>query len=195
MKTAPIGFTTSLTNLDPLLSVRWGETIGQWVIERKAVIPDSELQFLVRREARLRRNIATPLASTKPSTLANMKKTWVGVSEELVAARTGKRVILFSHHLTAALYDALVAGDITRYGGYARFADAMDRADERKEADVDRQLENQRHAYNQEVWGMLDHIWRKKESGLLQGERDMRYLLHGKHTREDSEPLIKITDF
>jgi len=42
---------------------------------------------------------------------------------------------------------------------------------------------------------MLNFVWRKKEDMLLNGHRDLRYILHGRRTTSESEPLIKITDF
>ena len=194
MSHAPEWFVNMLNAFDSDLSVRWGNVVGQWVIERKGVIGQSEIAFLRRRMERAGRYASSPPPKAKPADVQKHYKTWQGTSEELDAALRGKRIILFTHTLSPQLLDALGMADIKRYGGYARFADELEAAEDRKEADAERQLANKRNAYNKEVWGMLDHIWRKHEDSLLNGERDMGKLLHGRRTEPGSAPLIQLSD-
>lgn len=194
MKTPPAWFVSALHILDPLLSVRWGDVIGQWVIERKAVIPQSEIDFLKKRLERTRRMVTHPGEMNEQS-LMSARRTYVGVSEEYTSARNGKRVILYTPDLNQSVYDQLVASDMQRYGGYARYLDAVEVAEERREREQQRVTDNKVHAANLETYDMLNFMWRKKENMLLNGERDMRYILHGKRTTRESEPLIKLTDF
>ena len=191
MPLAPQWFVSALQTMDPLLSVRWGDTIGQWVIERKAVIPPSELNFLIRREKRTRNFVDHPPADARPSTIATNRNTWVGVSEELVSARRGQRVILFTTRLDQQIYEMLCASDIQRYGGYARFADELERKESRQATDRARMEENSWHAFNAEVADMMHFIWHKRENALLAGKRSMRELLQ---QPESDEPVIKLTD-
>jgi len=194
-KTPPQGFVRSLQLMDSLLDVRWGEAIGQWVIDRKAFIPDSEIQFLRRRKARIK---ALVQKSPKEMSAAQKQKVldlWKQISEELASARKGRRVIVFTKFLSPEIYNELCRRDISRYGGYARFADELERKEENAEAEAERILGNKRHAMNQEIADQVHFLWRRRETDLLHGNRDLRQMLHGKKTTPDSEPLIKLTDF
>lgn len=190
----PKGFVNSLKGLDPLLNVRYGDFIRQWVIERKSPVTQAEMDSLVRREARLRRILGNS-ADLHPNQLAKNEASWIGVSEQWVSAKRGYRVILFTPHLGPRIYDALVLADIKRYGGYAAFADHIEAAEIKREKDIDRQLANKQNALNKEAYDMLQFIWRKRSDALANGQRDMRYLLHGKHTKKGDSPIIQLTDF
>lgn len=190
------GFVNSLAGLDPLLRVRWGQVIHQWVIDRKSPLTDQEIFYLKRRRDRAARLVTKSTgAGLHPNQVEKLQQTWMGLSEEVISAEEGRRVIVYATDLNPKLYDALVLSDMKRYGGYARFADHLEAEEARREADIDRQLANKRNALNKETFDMLNFLWRKKESKLLDGERDFRYLLHGRRTTEDSQPLVKLTDF
>lgn len=191
MKHPPEWFVRAINILDPLLSVRWGDVIGQWIIERKGVIPQSEIDFLTKREARTRNWVTNPPADASATSIKTNQNTWYGVSEELISAKQHRRIILFTQRLDNQIYEMLVAADMQRYGGYARFADEIEAKEDRERADAERVAENKRHAFNLEVADMMHFVWRKKETELLSGHRNMNYLLHGK---ESNRPLIQLTD-
>lgn len=195
MPDAPQGFVRSLQLVDSMLDVHWGEVLHQWVIDRKAFIPDSEIQFLRRRKARTKKYWTNPPAEATAAQKKQNYLVWQQVSEELASARKGRRVILFSKELSPKLYNELCAADIARYGGYARFADELERKEERAAEEAERVLGNQRHAMNQEIADQVHFLWRKRETDLLHGNQDMRQMLHGKKTKPGDEPLIKLTDF
>jgi hypothetical protein len=191
MPSAPEWFANSLRNYDSKLHLRWGEKLGQWCIERDAVITQEEIGYMRKRKNRTKTYANSPPPNATPRSIEQNLRLWLQLSEELAAARLNRRIILFVRELAPAVFDLLAAADISRYGGYARFADELERAEERSEAEAERILANKRNAYNKEVWSMLDHVWRKKEDKLLNGERDLGVLLHGKHSEE---PLITLTD-
>jgi hypothetical protein len=195
MPTPNRGFVNSIKGLDAQLDVRYGDFVRQWVIERRASVPDTEIGYLKRREARVRRILDSRIENMHPNAIAKLEDTWTGLWEQIVSAERGYRVILFAQALTQQIYDALVLADMTRYGGYAAWADRAEADEARREADIDRQLANKRNALNKEAYDMLHHIWAKKSAKLAQGERDMRYLLHGKRTQAGDAPLIQLTDF
>lgn len=188
MKRPPEWFIRSLSALDSLLSVRWGETMGMWVIERRAVIPQSELEFLQRHESRL--NIASHSADSDEGRLKRNQKKWISVREERVSAESGKRVIFTSPVLSNAVFTALCHSDIQRYGGYARFADAMEAEESAAITDRQRMIDNQTKAVNGEVYDILQFVHRRKGALLDRNEQDLRYLLHGTRTTPESAPLI-----
>jgi hypothetical protein len=186
-------FVNSLKGLDSLLSVGWGSYAQQWTILRKGYVSDAELGYLRSRASRLERLI--PNFVGHPNQLEKMKSTLIGIKEDIVAGEEGKRVILFARELSSRVYDALVLSDMQRYGGYARMADLMEEAEEKRERELEEKMQAQRIAFNKEVYDQLNFIWRKKEEKLLSGERDMGYMLHGVLTDPDAPPLIQITDF
>lgn len=194
-KTPPQGFKRSLQLLDDQLGVRWGEILNQWVIDRKAYLPDSEIQFLRRRKARTKTFFTNPPAGATAAQKKKQFEVWQQVSEELASARKGRRIIIFTKTLSPEIYNALCAADIKRYGGFARFADDWDKKEENAEAEAERVLGNKRHAMNQEIADQLHFVWRKRDTDLLHGNRDLRQMLHGKKTTPDSQPLIQLTDF
>lgn len=194
-KTPPQGFRRSLQLLDDQLDMHWGEAIHQWVIDRKAYIPQTEIEFLRRRKARAKAYFTNPPAGATPSNIEKHRKVWEGVSEELASARKGRRVIVFAKDLTVDIFNSLCAADIKRYGGYARFADELERKEERADIEAERVLGNKRHAMNLEIADQVHFLWRKRETDLLHGNRDMRQMLHGQKSTPDSGPLIQLTDF
>jgi hypothetical protein len=193
MRTPPQGFVNSLHGLDSLLSVYWGEIVQSWVIARKSAVPETELMLLRKRQARLERLLDT--YDGHPNGLRKLKDTWVGVKEDLRAGYEGKRIILFAAELTPKIYDALVLADMTRYGGYARWADNLEAKEAAMEAKLERDMQEKRLALNKEAYDMLHHVWDKKSDKLAAGERDMKYLLHGKRSEVGEGPLISLSDF
>lgn len=187
------GFVNSLNGLDPLLKVEWGNEINQWVITRKAQIPLEERAYLKKRRVRLEGLIREYEGHVNG--MLKLQKTYKSVGEELRAASNGRRVILFTPELNQHIYDALVLGDMSRYGGYARFADKLEEKERAEELELERKQREQRMAMNKEAFDMLHHVWAKKEEKLLAGERDLKYLLHGKRTEPGEGPLIRLTDF
>jgi len=95
---APEGFENALKNYDPRLTLRWGETIKQWVIERHAM-------RMTEGEKRLLRYAAT---RTNPEPKA---------VEEWASAQAGKYVIHYVKELDQRVFDYLWARDLQRKGG------------------------------------------------------------------------------
>lgn len=187
MRTASSGFVISLQALDPLLSVRWGELIERWVIERKAWIGQEELRHLRRRFARL--SLWVKDESRAQHQLE--KKVWGEVGEELRSALEGKRVVLRAKDLNRETYEMLCLGDIARYGGYSRLADEI----EKRELEEEERQENARSAYREELhresYDVLHFLWEKRGAKLDHGERDLNVLLHG---RKRSKPALEIVE-
>ena len=184
MPTPNAGFVQSLLLMDPLLSVRFGDTIQQWVIERKGFIATEEMGYLVKRERRLDQIVHNPKHAQAKSKFTD----WQSCHEELISARAGKRVIMITSVLSQQIFNALCQSDIRRYGGYSRMADELEAAEMRMYADQERMRLNSQHAYNLEVADALQYIWRKKEDMLLNGERNMNRLLHGKRS---NKPIVE----
>lgn len=179
------GFLASLAALDSLLSVRWGDFVGQWVIERVAYIYPGEIGYMERRMERLRRLINRKNGQKRDHYLSQ----WRQLHEELLAAKAGKRVILIVPELNARVYDMLCASDMQKYGGYARIADEIEAREAAEEARQERTLEDERRVISSEVYSMLNFIWRKRETALLHGEQNMGMLLHGKRS---TQPVIQL---
>jgi hypothetical protein len=185
----PEWFERALTIYDSALHVRWGEKLNQWCIERDAVITPTEIEYMRKRKSRAKSFFNSPPENATRAQIEQQGQLWSQLSEELAAARLNRRIIIFVKQLASPVFDLLAAADIKRYGGYARFADELEHAEAKKEAEADRQLANKRHAYNQEVWGMMDYIWRKREDALLNGERDFAKLVDSKEPSQ-----ITLTD-
>ena len=184
MPTPNSGFVQSLKLMDSNLDVRWGSVIGQWVVERRGIIPSTELGYLSKRESRLDRIVHN---ESHPQAKAQFK-TWQSCREELTSAQAGKRVICITSILSQQIFDMICAGDLHRYGGYSRYADELEAAELHMHEDQARMAANTREAINKETYDMLNFIWRKKETELLSGERSMQKLLHGK---KSNKPLIE----
>jgi hypothetical protein len=177
-------FEKALQLVDPSLSVRWGSVINQWVVERTAVIPLTEMGYLTKREARLDKIVHDP---HHPQCKIHFG-TWQSCAEELQSAKTGKRVICITSVLSQQIFNAICQSDMQRYGGYSRFADELEAAEMKMYVDQERIAANEREAINKEVYDQLNFIWRKKEDLLLNGERNMNKLLHGKRS---NKPIIE----
>src|SRR5690349_17418867 len=108
--------------MDPLLSIRWGPYVEQWVIERKGIFGAEERTYLKNRRERLRKKVEQGEGVTKED-----RNTYTGVCEEHDSAMQGKRVVLIVRNLDRQVYDALCMGDIQRYGGYSRYADEIEK--------------------------------------------------------------------
>lgn len=173
MQTAPSHFEESLRLFDPLLGVRWSDLKKEWVIERKAFVSEKEIGFLRRRRDRAFRSssLKTGMAKIKTFDLACQ------IAEELNSAVQGKRVIIFAKDLDRRIFDALVMGDIRRYGGYSRFADMLDAEEDKRERDLIRQMSNENDARSKEAFDQMNFLWRRRETQLLDGKRDMQELL------------------
>jgi hypothetical protein len=196
MRRPPAWFVRALGVLDPLLSVRASESSDvHWVIERKGVIPPQELAILKRREARLWHWINSPANDTQRDQVHKNRITWMSLKDELVSAQQGKRVVCRPTALIQQVYDDLCKSDFQRYGGYARFCEDLETAEDTFEADQERQLSNKRQAMNGEVYDILAFLSRKRETEMHHGHRDLNYLLHGRHSKPDDKPVIQLTDF
>jgi hypothetical protein len=190
----PAWFVKAIGILDPLLSVRRSVVTSHWVVERKSVMPISEVDVLRRREARLWRWINNPTAEQKDALHKN-RVAWQSLRDEVVSAEAGKRVICRPRVLTQEVYNDLCRSDIQRYGGYARFCTELETAEEKAEADLERQTSNKRQALSGEVYSILNFLERKRSDALGQGHQDMGYLLHGRHMKAGDAPLIQLSDF
>lgn len=187
-------FVKAIGIMDPLLSVRRSDVSSHWVIERKAVVPQSEIETLRRREARIWRWINFPNEDQKQQIHKN-RIAWQSLHDEVIAGEAGKRVICRPRALTQEVYNALCQSDLRRYGGFARFCTEMDTEDEKIEVDRDRMRSNQRQAMNGEVYSILNFLERKRSEALNHGHQDMGYLLHGKQSKPEDGPLIQLSDF
>lgn len=189
-------FVRALNLLDPLLRVRWGSAPAMWVIDRKAVIPDHELHYLRRKDDQAWKNCQPeniPVDS-KQDEIHKRRMRWQSVHEELVSAEDGRRVLFTTKVLNQTTYDWICQSDIKRYGGYARFADAVEAEEDRLQADHERVMENKRLAMNAEVYDIINFLRRKRAVAMDNNEQDLKYLLHGTRTKEGDKPLVQLTD-
>jgi hypothetical protein len=168
----PERFRRCLAALDTLLSLRWGPSLGQWVIERTGVVPETELWFLKRR---LERGYARYLASSPPTVEGRerVQQLW----EELQSGVQGKRVILFTPELTDRIYTAICASDMKRYGGYARIADEIEAREEQAARLADRAMAGERDDLHREAFDVINFLERKRSTQLAHGIRDFETLL------------------
>jgi hypothetical protein len=190
----PAWFVRALTQMDPLLSIRRSIVSEHWVIERKAVIVGTEIETLRRRRDRIYRWITSPNEVQRKNMTAN-KKEWQSLVDEVDSAERQKRIICRPREINQQVYNDLCNSDIQRYGGFARFCTEIERREEREEAEAERVLSNRRQAMNAEVYDMMDFLYRKRGSLLDHGHDDLKYLLHGRHTRPGDKPVIQLADF
>jgi hypothetical protein len=191
---APEWFVKALAAMDPLLSIRRSIVTSHYVIERKAVILDSEIETLRRRRDRMWRWINFPNATQKEQLHKNRKE-WQSLVDEVCSAEQQKRVICRPRWLDQSVYNSLCQSDFQRYGGFARYCTQMEQEEERLEAEQERILSNKRQALNAEVFDMLDFLYRKRGAALDHGHQDFQYLLHGRHTKEGDKPVVQLSDF
>ncbi|HEY6766645.1 MAG TPA: hypothetical protein VI386_17940 [Candidatus Sulfotelmatobacter sp.] len=191
----PQWFVRAIGMLDPLLSVRRSVSSNHWVIERKAVVPISEIEVLQRRESRIWRWVSNPVGDDQRNQIHKNRIAWQSLRDEVVSAQAGKRVISRPRVLTQEVYNDLCKSDLQRYGGFARFCNDIETAEERAEADGERQLSNKRQAMSGEVFSILNFLERKRTEAMNHGHRDMSYLLHGKHSKPGDAPLIQLNEF
>jgi hypothetical protein len=175
MKEDALKFQASLQSFDPLLSLRWGSTVGQWVVQRRSLIPDAEMKFLQNERGRLWKRIEAGKASQA------QKDRYNGLAEEHECALLGKRVIIFVKDFSSKVFDTLALWDIKRYGGYSRYTDKSDELVAQQDAMKDHEAENKRAIIHSESWGrhgIYEFLMRKKQTQIHQfGIRDMRTLL------------------
>jgi hypothetical protein len=170
--TPPKFFVDLLAGLDPLLRVRWGSIIGSWVIDRQAFIPLTEKDFLSKRYARaIRITAAEP--TEKNISIRD------GVGEELQSARDNRRVIFFCNRLDQEIYEQICAADIRRYGGYSRLADEIEEQERKAEAAKAKRHSETNIDMWKESYDQLSFLQRKRQTELLNGEQDLKKLLHG----------------
>jgi hypothetical protein len=96
--------------------------------------------------------------------------------------------------LNQGVYDDLCQSDFRRYGGYARYCTQMEQEEERREAEVERILENKRRVVHSEVYDILKFLQDKKGALLDRNEQDLHYMLHGTRTTENTAPHIILSD-
>lgn len=158
-------FEQSIQLFDPLLSLRKSSFLyGKWIIERKAHIPETEMEFLKRRRDRLRRFVN---AESAPHKRARLNTIYSQVAEEFASAQAGRRVVLFADQLDRRIFDALVTSDIQRYGGYSRYADELEAAEKRREQQAERELARMRDDLHAEAHDKMNFAWAHKDSKLL----------------------------
>ncbi len=174
----PAAFESAARSFDRYLRVRWGDRIQQWVIERRAYIPDEEKWFLARREARTLRFSKETKRSDKER--ASLKITWQELYEENVSAKNDRRIILFARWLTDEIFDNLAASDIKRYGGYSRFADELERREAVEEKEDSRITLNENESAHKEAFDNMSFLLRRRSADMYQGERSLTKLLQGR---------------
>lgn len=187
----PESITNALSTMDPLLSVRWGEHVGRWVIERTAVTPIVELKWLRKKRER------EEIRCRRPNATANDRLDLAGICEEIVSLERGKRVILMVDRVDAQVYNALCLGDMKRYGGYSRYADKVEAdefaANERDNEKFAAWIENAaREAFGYGNGGVspYDFMMSKKRKGvLLEVQKGQRTLKSALGLREDQSIL------
>lgn len=174
MTEAAVRFQSSLQSFDPLLSLRWGPTVQQWVIQRKSLIPDAEMNFLRNERGRSFKRL-------QPDSSEKERARYAGIAEEHDSALQGCRVIIFVKDFGAEVFNTLALGDIKRYGGYSRYTDKQDELIAQQEAIKEKEAENKRALIHGESWGrrgIYDFLLRRKQTDIKQhGIRDMRTLL------------------
>jgi hypothetical protein len=194
MNTAPEWFVKALAAMDPLMSIRRSIVTSHWVLERKAVILSSEIETLRRRRDRMRRWISSPNQIQQDQIKKNTKE-WESLVDEVCSAEQQKRVICRPRFLDQKVYNDLCQADFQRYGGFARYCTELEQEEERLEAEQERILSNKRQAMNAEVYDMLDFLYRKRGAALDHGHQDLKYLLHGQHTKNGDKPIVTLSDF
>ena len=181
--------------MDPLLSIRRSTVRNCWVVERKAYINPSEIATLKRRQERIWRWCTTPANDDQRKDLHKNRIAWQAITDEVVSAEQGKRVIVCPRILNQFVYDSLCKSDLQRYGGFARFCTEMEEAEEKLEADQERVMSNKRKAMSGEVFDILNFLERKRSEQLNHGQLDLNYLLHGKPTKEDTPQVYTLDSF
>jgi hypothetical protein len=189
----PAWFVKAIGLLDPLLSIRHSLVTSHWVIERQGIILDTEVQTIKRRRDRMWKWINYPNARQKEQIHQNRKE-WQSLVDEADSAERQKRVICRPRVLNQGVYDDLCQSDFRRYGGYARYCTQMEQEDERRDAEIERLLENKRKVVHGEVYDILKFLRDKKGSLLDHNEQDLNYLLHGKRSTENTTPHIVLAD-
>lgn len=189
----PQWFVKAIGILDPLLSIRHSIVTSHWVIERKAVILESEVETIRRRRDRMWKWINYPNERQKEQIHQNRKE-WQSLVDEADSAERQKRVICRPRVLNQGVYDGLCNSDFRRYGGYARYCTELEQEEERREAEVERILENKRRVVHSEVYDILKFLQDKKGALLDRNEQDLHYMLHGTRTTENTEPHIVLSD-
>lgn len=101
------------------------------------------------------------------------------IAEELISAKTGKRVVCMTVSLNSQVFNAICAADSRRYGGYSRMADEMEKQEFIEAERSEKIMADKRNDLNREVFDQLNFLWRKRDDALLNGERNMTKLLHG----------------
>lgn len=190
---APEWFVKAVGILDPLINIRRSIVTNHWVLERKAVILDSEIQTIRRRRDRMWKWINFPNERQKEQIHQNRKE-WSSLMDEVESAERQKRVICRPRVLNQGVYDGLCNSDFRRYGGYARYCTELEQEEERREAEVERILENKRRVVHSEVYDILKFLQDKKGALLDRNEQDLHYMLHGTRTTENTAPHIILSD-
>lgn len=163
MKSPLNSFVNALEQLDPLLSVRWGQVINSWVIERKAYVPASEIVFLERRAQRAKANLEE---NPQDKSRALMLKE---IQEEYASAKTGRRVVLYAQNLDNRVFNNLVAADMAKYGGYVRFADELEKQEQEEKERKEKKYFSDLHELNREVYDVMSWMHRRKETEIENG--------------------------
>ncbi len=190
MPLPPKGFVNTLQIMDPLLSVRWGDYVRKWVVERTAVTPIHELKWMIARRERESVDIRAGLASKDD------ELDFAGLNEEIASLQAGRRVIVFAEQLTQQVFNDLCLSDIQRYGGYVRYTDSRIEKKDAKRAAARKARNARNHDANVEMFGsqnsrgLYDFLTDKNRAGavdqLHRGEKTLRQVLG----ITDSAPIL-----
>jgi len=174
---APESFQKALNLFDPLLSVRRGRALhNKWVIERKAYLSPSEIDFLARRQDRAFRSASKKKVENSKD-YAKVYDLACQIREEYECALAGKRVILFAETLDSRIFNALGQADVQRYGGFSRYISELEARESRRDADELRMNSNQNEALSKEAYEKMNFLWDKRQTQLLDGRTNMKELL------------------
>jgi len=150
----PEHFERSLRNYDPLLRLRFGPYIKEWIIERVGRVSDGEARLL-------------RYAASRPDADPKAREEWE-------SAQNGRRVIHYAKYLDQRVHDYLWKHDLQRQGFkvLSRFMAAQDR--KRKRAQVES------HELAREVNSVMYHLLNKKSAEIDHGKGDslMREAFH-----------------
>lgn len=142
----PESFEKALKAYDPLLRLRYGAYVKQYVIERIGRVSEGEARLL---------RFAASRENAEPKAL-----------EEWESAREGRRVIHYTMYLDQRVHDYLWNHDLQKQG-YKVLNRFMREKAARKMAG-----QAQAHETTREVVNVMSHLLKRKSSAIHQGKAD-----------------------